>query len=390
MQLKKTIFLRHFYKKIANFGKKYILILVFNFLRKKLLMKFTLQQLAGLLNGKIEGDDTQTVYKLGKIDETETDQQGAICFLANPKYEPFIYQTNATAVIVSETFVPKQPITNTNLIWVKDAYSAFTTLLEQYENITKTQYLAKKIGIEQPAFVSQQAQLGENVYVGAFAYIASGAKIGNNVKIYPQSYIGENVEIDDNTLIYAGVKIYQGCQIGKNCILHAGVVIGAEGFGFAPQADGSYKNIPQLGNVILEDDVNIGANSTIDRATLGSTIVRKGTKIDNLVQLGHNVEVGKNTVIASQTGVAGSAKIGDNCMIGGQVGVNGHINIISNTKVGGKTGVNADVKESGRTLFGVLAMDYTTFIKSYIIFKKLPDIKKRVDELEKKLKNTEK
>ncbi len=346
-------------------------------------MKFTLQQLAGLLNGRVEGDDTKIVDKLGKIDETTLDQEGAVCFLANPKYESFIYQTKATAVIVSETFVPKHPISS-NLIWVKDAYSAFTTLLEQYEAITKAQYFAKKIGIENPSFVSPKAQLGENIYVGAFAYIGENTKIGKNVKIYPQSYIGENVEIGDNSIIYAGVKIYQDCKIGQNCTLHAGVVIGAEGFGFAPQPDGSYKNIPQLGNVILEDNVNIGANTTIDRATIGATIIGKGTKIDNLVQVGHNVEIGKNTVIASQVGIAGSAKIGDNCMLGGQVGISGHISIANGSKFAGQSGLNNNITTPNKSWFGSPVLEYKEFLKSYVIFKQLPDLKKRVEDLEKK------
>lgn len=344
-------------------------------------MKFTLQQLAGLLNGKVEGDDTKVVYKLGKIDEIEAEQEGAICFLANPKYENFIYQTKATAVIVSETFVPKNPI-SANLIWVKDAYLAFTALLEQYETITKAQYFSKKIGIEQPSFISPKATLGDNVYVGAFAYISEGVIIGNNVKIYPQTYIGENVKIDDNTILYAGVKIYADCQIGKNCILHSGVVIGAEGFGFAPQADGSYKNIPQLGNVILQDEVNIGANTTIDRATLGATLIKKGTKIDNLVQIGHNAEVGKNTVIASQAGVAGSSKLGDNCMLAGQVGISGHVSIADGSKFAGQSGVNSNIDEPNKSWFGSPAFDYKIFLKSHVIFRNLPDLKKRVDNIE--------
>jgi UDP-3-O-[3-hydroxymyristoyl] glucosamine N-acyltransferase len=346
-------------------------------------MKFTLQQLAGLLNGRVEGDDTKIVDKLGKIDETTLDQEGAVCFLANPKYEPFIYQTKATAVIVSETFVPKQPIFS-NIIWVKDAYSAFTILLEQYEAVTKAQYFDKKKGVENPSFIATTSQLGENVYVGAFAYIGENTKIGKNVKIYPQSYIGENVEIGENSIIYAGVKIYQDCKIGQNCTLHAGVVIGAEGFGFAPQPDGSYKNIPQLGNVILEDNVNIGANTTIDRATIGATIIGKGTKIDNLVQIGHNVEIGKNTVIASQVGIAGSAKIGDNCMLGGQVGISGHISIANGSKFAGQSGLNNNITTPNKSWFGSPVLEYKEFLKSYIIFKQLPELKKRVEDLEKK------
>lgn len=347
-------------------------------------MKFTIAQIATILGGKVEGNDQISIDKLGKIDENNL-PEGTICFLSNMKYEHYIYTTNASAVIVGEDFIPKNEIKNTNLIIVKNAYSAFTQLLQEYDKIITAQTLSKKIGIENFAFVSEKAILSEKVYVGAFAYISEGVKIGENVKIFPHVYIGENVTIEANTVIYSGVKIYPNTIIGKNCIFHSGVVIGAEGFGFAPQKDGSYKNIPQLGNVIIEDDVCIGANSTVDRATIGSTILRQGVKLDNLIQIGHNVEIGKHTVVAAQVGIAGSSKIGEYCAVGGQSGIAGHIEIANKTRIGGKTGVNATITEENTTVQGYPAQSYIGFMKSSALFRKLPDLNKKIQELEKKV-----
>jgi UDP-3-O-[3-hydroxymyristoyl] glucosamine N-acyltransferase len=345
-------------------------------------MKFTLQQIADLLGGKVIGNPAFTISRLGKIDEPNESE--SICFLANPKYENYIYSTNATAVIVSEGFQAKNEI-KASLVVVKDAYTGFTRLLEEYEKIISAQYHSRKLGIEEPSFIHKSLIINEGLFVGAFAYISAGCTIGQNVKIYPHTYIGENVMIGDNTVIYAGVKIYPNTKIGKNCAIHAGAVIGSEGFGFAPQADGSFKNIPQLGNVVLEDEVSIGANTTIDRSTLGSTIIRKGAKLDNLIQIGHNVEIGKNTVMAAQVGIAGSTKIGDNCMLGGQAGLAGHISIADYTKIGAQSGLNASIKEPNTTVLGAPAFEYKGFMKSSVIFRKLPDLQKRIEQLEQKI-----
>ncbi|TAE72496.1 MAG: UDP-3-O-(3-hydroxymyristoyl)glucosamine N-acyltransferase [Bacteroidetes bacterium] len=352
-------------------------------------MKFTIAQIAAILGGKVQGDENITVDKLGKIDESNL-PEGSICFLSNMKYEHYIYTTNASVVIVGENFIPKNEIKNTNLIVVKDAYSGFTQLLQEYDKIITAQTLHKKIGIENPAFVASSAVLEKNVYVGAFAYIGENTKLGENVKIFPHVYIGENVIIEANTVLYSGVKVYPNTTIGKNCIFHSGVIIGAEGFGFAPQKDGSYKNIPQLGNVIIEDDVCIGANTTVDRATIGSTILKKGVKLDNLIQVGHNVEIGEHTVIAAQVGIAGSAKIGKYCAIGGQSGIAGHIEIANKTRVGGKTGVNATITEENTTVQGYPAQSYIGFMKSSALFRKLPELNKKIEELEKKLNDSTK
>ncbi|MDX1905181.1 MAG: UDP-3-O-(3-hydroxymyristoyl)glucosamine N-acyltransferase [Thermonemataceae bacterium] len=342
-------------------------------------MKFTIQQIAFILNGEIKGNKDLEISNLGKIQEAK---KGEIAFLANPKYEAFIYDTEASAVIVNKDFQPKQHI-NTTLILVDDAYSAFTKLLEEYEKIINK---AKK-GIEQPAFIAENAQIKEDVYIGAFAYISENAEIGEKTQIYPHTFIGNNVKIGKNTIIYAGVKIYKDCVIGDNCIIHAGAVIGSDGFGFAPQADGSYKTIPQLGNVIIENEVSIGANATIDRATMGSTIIKKGTKIDNLVQIAHNVVLGQNNVIASQTGIAGSTEIGDNCMIGGQVGIAGHLKIASKTNIGAQSGLGSNVTEENTNWHGSPAFDLKTFYKATAIFKKLPEIYKQINQLEKNYLN---
>ncbi len=339
-------------------------------------MEFSLEQLAGILGGTVEGDSTQKVYRLNKIQEG---QPGSIAFLANAKYESFLYETAATAVIVSQDFVASKPY-QTTLIRVKDAYTGFTTLLEAYQQLNQ----AALVGVEEPSYLSESSSMGENGYRGAFSYIGKNCILGKGVKIYGQAYVGDRVKIGDGTVIHAGAKIYNDTQIGKQCVIHSGAVIGSDGFGFAPQADGTYKTIPQVGNVILEDQVSIGANSTIDRATMGSTLIRKGVKIDNQVHVAHNVVIGENTVIAAQTGISGSTEIGKNCVLAGKVGIAGHLKIADHTTIGGNTGINKSIKTSGKTLFGFLAMDLNHFLRSYSVFKNLDDLQKRIQQLEKK------
>ncbi|ANW95554.1 UDP-3-O-(3-hydroxymyristoyl)glucosamine N-acyltransferase [Wenyingzhuangia fucanilytica] len=331
-------------------------------------MEFKATQIAEILGGDIVGDPSATVSTLAKIEEGE---KGSMTFLSNPKYTSYIYTTKASIVIVNKTFEPTSEISAT-LIKVDDAYQAFTQILEFYN-----EYKNQKSGIDMNTFVSDSATLGQDIYLGAFAYIGENVVIGNNVKIYPHCYIGDNVTIKDNTTLYAGVKIYADCEIGNNCKIHAGAVIGADGFGFAPTESGEYKAIPQIGNVIIEDNVDIGANSTVDRATMGSTIIKSGVKLDNLVQIAHNVVVGKNTVMASQSGIAGSSKVGDNCMIGGQVGISGHITVGNKVVISAKTGLAKNTKDN-MVLRGNPAMDYTDYNKSYVLFKKLPDIVKEI------------
>lgn len=340
-------------------------------------MEFTALQVAQLLGGRVEGNSEAIVRNVSKIEEGK---EHTLTFFANPKYEPYVYTTAASVIIVDEAFVPSQEVKAT-LIRVPSAYNAIAQLLEMYE-----QMQPKKVGVEQPSFVSEKATLGEFVYVGAFAYVADGAKIGNNVKIYPQAYIGDGVVVDDDTIIYAGAKIYKGCKIGKRCVIHAGAVIGADGFGFAPDENNNYKKIAQIGNVVIEDDVEIGANTCVDRATMGSTRIKRGVKMDNLIQVAHNVEVGENTVMAALTGVAGSTKVGKNCMFGGQVGIAGHITIADGVKAGAQTGINNTVKKEGANLWGSPDMDYREFTKSFVVFKRLPELKKELDALVKKSK----
>jgi UDP-3-O-[3-hydroxymyristoyl] glucosamine N-acyltransferase len=339
-------------------------------------MEFTLGQLAALLEGKVEGDENQKVNRLDKIQEG---QPGGISFLANEKYEPSLYETASTAVIVSEDFSPSKPF-NTTLIRVKDAYLGFTKLLETYAQFTK----AMLVGVEEPCFIHFSSTIGDNHYRGAFSYIGKNCHLGHNVKIHPQAFIGDNVRIGDNCIIHPGAKICSDSQVGNNCEVFPGAVIGADGFGFAPQADGTYKAIPQIGNVILEDNVSIGSNTSIDRATMGSTIIRKGAKIDNQVQIAHNVIIGENTVIAAQTGISGSTEIGKNCVIAGKAGIVGHIKIADHTTIGANTGISKSIKKSGETHFGYMSMDMKDFLKSYALFKNLDSIEKRVKELEKK------
>ncbi|CAA0154420.1 UDP-3-O-(3-hydroxymyristoyl)glucosamine N-acyltransferase [Tenacibaculum maritimum] len=342
-------------------------------------MKFTATQIAEILEGEIVGNPNEEVFKLSKIEEGE---KGSLTFLSNPKYNSYLYTTKASIAIVNKTFLLEKEVTAT-LIKVQDAYKSFSRLLEFYNQVKNN-----KVGRENPHFIASSSCIGEHEYIGAFAYIGENVKIGDNVKIYPNSYIGDNVTIGNNCTIFSGVKIYSETQIGNNCKIHSGAIIGSDGFGFAPDEKGEYKAIPQIGNVIIEDNVDIGAASTIDRATLGSTIIRKGVKLDNQIQIAHNVEIGKNTVIASQTGIAGSTKVGDNCMIGGQVGIVGHITIGNNVKVQAQSGIARSLKDS-ETVQGTPALGYSDFNKSYVYFKNLPKMAAVLNKLEKNI-NTQK
>ncbi len=344
-------------------------------------MEFTLSQLAALLNGEVEGEGHIKVNKLSKIEEA---QPGSVSFLSNEKYEHFVYNTKASAIIVNKHYRFTRPVP-TNLIRVEDAYLAFTKLLEEYQEFS----LKVRKGIEQPCYISDTAVIGEDIYLGAFSYVGPGSRIGNRVQLYPQAYVGANVSVGDHTIIYPGVKIYDNTVIGSHCTIHSGAVIGSDGFGFAPQKDGTYKTIPQLGNVVIEDHVDIGANTTIDRATLGSTKIDRGVKLDNMVQIGHNCVIGSNTVIAGQCGLAGSSKVGKNCVIGGQVGLAGHLEIADRVTLAAKTGVSKSIKEEGAVKFGVPAMDHKNYLKSYAIFRNLPELNKRVKELAEKILNLE-
>lgn len=339
-------------------------------------MKFTAKQIAEILEGEIDGNENAEVFKLSKIEEGE---KGSLTFLSNLKYTPFIYTTNASVVIVNKNFTPDKEL-KTVLIKVENAYNAFSKLLEFYDEIK-----LNKIGIESPSFVSETAKIGKDIYLGAFSHLGNNVIIGENVKIYPNVYIGDNVTIASNTTIFAGVKIYSETVIGENCVIHAGTVIGADGFGFASNADGVYNKIPQIGNVIIEDNVNIGAATTIDRATMGSTIIRNGVKLDNQIQVAHNVEIGKNTVIAAQTGIAGSTKIGENCMIGGQAGIAGHLTIGNNVRIQAQSGIGRNIKDN-EILQGSPAFGYSNYYKSYVYFKKLPELVATINSLEKEIK----
>jgi len=340
-------------------------------------MKFTAEQIAGILEGEIVGNPNIEVSRLSKIEEGT---EGSLTFLSNPKYTNFIYTTKASITIVNDTFEPESPI-DTTLIKVSDAYKAFSKLLEFYNQVK-----LNKNGIETPSFISESATYGENLYLGSFSYIGENATLGANVKIYPGSFVGDNVTIGNNVIIFAGAKIYSETVIGNNCTIHSGAVIGADGFGYAPNEDGTYNKIPQIGNVIIEDNVDIGANSTIDRATLGSTVIRAGVKIDNQVQIAHNVEVGNNTVIAAQTGVAGSTKLGNNCMIGGQVGIVGHLTVGNNVRIQAQSGVGRNIKDN-EILQGSPTFGYSDFSKSYVHFKNLPKLVKEIEELKKQILN---
>jgi len=342
-------------------------------------MEFSAQNIADMLKGKVEGNPDTKVSDVSKIEEG---RPGTLCFLANPKYEKYLYTTEASIVIVNNDLQTSEPVKAT-LIRVPDAYQAFASLLELY-NSSKPQ----KVGIEQPSSIAASAKLGDDIYVGAFSYISDNVKLGKNVKVYPQVFIGDNVIIGDNSIINPGVKIYHDCRIGANCIIHSGTIIGADGFGFAPQSEeNNYKKIPQIGNVIIEDNVEIGANATIDRATMGSTYIRKGVKLDNMVHIAHNVEIGENTVIAAQTGIAGSTKIGRDCMFGGQVGVAPHVIIANGVKLGAQSGVNSSIKKENEVMIGAPVQKYSDFMKCYVVFRRLPELKQDVDALKKKLES---
>lgn len=346
-------------------------------------MEFTVNQIAAMLGGEVSGNGNEKINMLAKIQDAK---QGQIAFLSNPKYEQYIYTTQATAVIVKKDFVPKKEVVST-LILVEDPYISFTRLLEEYHKLISFQ----KSGVEQPSFMSESATIGKDFYRGAFSYIGNNVKIGDGVKIYPNTYVGDNVVIGNHCILHSGVKIYADTKIGNYCVIHSGCVIGSDGFGFAPQEDGTYKTIPQLGTVIIEDHVAIGANTVIDCATLfgDATIVHQGVKLDNLIQVAHNVEIGKNTVIAAQAGVSGSTKIGENCIIGGQVGIAGHLIIANHTGLGAQSGISKSIKEEGQKLMGSPAYEYGEFYKSYAVFKKLPDFQNRLRELEDKVKKSE-
>lgn len=338
-------------------------------------MEFKAKDIAALLKGVVEGDENITVSDVSKIEEGHPN---TLAFLANPKYEHYLYTTKASVVLVNQDFNPSAPVSAT-LIRVASAYDAIAALLQIYENMRP-----KPTGIEQPSYIGGGTVTGEGLYVGAFAYIGKDVKIGNNVKIYPQAYIGDGVSVGDNTIIYSGVKIYHGCKIGNSCILHAGAVIGADGFGFAPQGE-IYQKVPQIGNVVLEDDVEIGANTCIDRATMGSTLIKKGVKLDNLIQLAHNVVIGENTVIAAQTGIAGTTKVGSNCVFGGQVGIVGHLNIGAGTQIAAQSGISQDIPENS-VLRGSPAFDLPKYQKCYVVFRRLPELYGQIKDIEKEIK----
>jgi UDP-3-O-[3-hydroxymyristoyl] glucosamine N-acyltransferase len=341
-------------------------------------MQFTAQQISLIVGGRIEGNPDATVTSFGKI---EAAQEGQLTFLANPKYEDYLYTTKATIAIVNDGYALEKDVEPT-LIRVKDAYSAFAQLLQKYQEMVTQQMK----GIQQPCFIADSAQLGEDVFIGAFSYIGENVKIGNHSKIFPGTYIGDNVTIGEHCIIHPDVKIYHDTVLHNYITIHAGTVIGSDGFGFAPQADGSFKKVPQIGNVLIEDHVEIGANTTIDRATIGSTCIRAGAKLDNLIQIAHNVEVGNSTVIAAQAGVSGSTKIGKNVMIGGQAGLVGHIQIADGSKINAQSGVSKTLKEPYSAVTGSPASDYTNALRSQAVFRNLPELEKRIYELEKIIK----
>lgn len=338
-------------------------------------MKFTASQIAGILEGELEGNPDIAVNKLAKIEDGE---EGSLTFLANPKYTPHIYTTKSSVTIVNRDFVAEQKLTTT-IIKVDDAYESFSKLLEYYNQVKNN-----KSGIETPSFIAASASYGADCYIGAFAYIGENTKLGSNVKIYPNCYIGDNVVLGDNVFVFPGAKIHSESIIGNGCVIHSGAIVGSDGFGFAPNAKGEFNKIPQTGNVILEDNVNVGTGTTIDRATLGSTILRKGVKLDNQIQIAHNVEIGEHTVIAAQSGVAGSTKIGKHCMIGGQVGIVGHITIGDNVRIQAQSGIGRNIKD-GEIIQGSPALTYGDYNKSYVHFKNLPKIINRINEIEKKI-----
>ena len=341
-------------------------------------MQITAKELAYLLKAEIVGNPDAIVNKLAKIEEADN---SSISFIANPKYEQFAEESHAGILVVNKDFECRNK-NGTTFLKVENAYTSFTVLLEEF-----AAKMNQKIGIEQPSFIGQSSNYGENLYLGAFAYIGNNVTIGDNVKIYPNSYIGDNTNIGDDVTIFSGVKIYNDCKIGENTILHSGVVIGSDGFGFAPQADGTFKKVPQTGNVILGKNVEIGANTVVDRATLGSTIIKDGAKIDNLVQIAHNVEIGENSVVASQTGISGSTKLGKYVMVGGQVGFVGHITIADGVKINAQSGISKSIDEKGKAMSGSPAEPFRQYYKNQAMIRKLPELMQRIKDLEQKLEN---
>lgn len=337
-------------------------------------MQFTAAQIALIINARVEGSPDAAVHSFGKIEEA---RNGQLAFLANPKYEDYLYTTGASVIIINESQELKDPV-NATLLRVSDPYSAFATLLAKYQEIVAQQME----GIQEPSYIAKSAVLGSNIFIGAFAYIGENVKIGDHVKIYPNVYIGNNVTVGDHSILHPGVRIYHDCVVGAHVSIHAGTVVGSDGFGFAPQADGSFKKVPQIGNVVIEDNVEIGANATIDRATMGSTLIKSGAKLDNLIQVAHNVEVGHNTVIAAQAGVSGSTKIGNNVMIGGQAGIVGHIQIADNAKINAQSGVSKSIKVPHTAVTGSPAFEYTSALRSQAVTRNLPELEKRIIELE--------
>ena len=339
-------------------------------------MVFTAAQIATIINGKVEGDANASVNSFGKIEEAKN---GQLSFLANPKYEDYIYATQASVIIVNDSLQLKEAV-NTTLIRVPDAYSAFAALLRKYQEIIQQQLT----GVQEPVYIAKTAQYGDGVFIGAFSHLGNQVSVGNHTKIHAQVYIGDQVKIGDGCTIHPGVKLLHGTIIGNNVIIHAGTVVGSDGFGFAPQADGTFIKVPQMGNVVVEDEVEIGANCTIDRATIGSTIIRKGAKLDNLIQIAHNVEIGMSTVVAAQAGISGSTKIGKGVMIGGQAGIVGHLKIEDGAKINAQSGVSKNI-EPGKAVTGSPAYDYTSALRSQALVRKLPELEKRIKELEGKI-----
>ena len=339
-------------------------------------MNFTAAVIAEFLKGSVEGDPNASVSDISKIEEG---RPGTLSFLANPKYEKYIYETQSSIVIVNVDFKPQKKI-NSTLVRVKNAYESFAALLRLYEESKP-----RKSGISKQAAIADSASLGSELYIGEFAVVSNNASIGNRVQLYPHVYVGDHVKIGEGTILHPGVKVYEGCEIGAHCVIHAGAVIGADGFGFAPNQDNNYEKIPQVGKVIIEDHVEVGANTTVDRATMGATILRKGVKLDNLIMIAHNVEVGENTVIAAQSGISGSTRVGKNCMFGGQVGLIGHIKIASGVKIAAQSGITKDIKEEGIVIQGSPAFEFGPYQRSYLLFRNLPRIKEQIDNLERKV-----
>lgn len=339
-------------------------------------VEFTAAQIAALLGGKVEGDPEAKVWNVARIEDGAS---GMLSFLANPKYIHYLYNTESTIVLVNADFEPTEPV-KTTMIRVANAYESFAQLLGIYQ-----EYTNNKVGISDLAYISTDAEYGEGCYIGEFAYVGERVKIGNNVKIYPQCYIGDDVVIGDNTVLYSGVKLYSMTHIGKGCIIHSGAVLGADGFGFVPQPDGTYKKVPQIGNVMVGDNVEIGANTTIDRSTMESTKIHNGVKLDNLIQIAHNVEVGENTAMAAQSGIAGSAHVGKNCIIAGQVGISGHLTVADRTIIGPQSGLTKGVKEPGKSIMGAPAYDYAKYMKDIVRQRNIEKLEEKIADLEKKL-----